>query len=200
MKKLFFISLIAFIGLSFSRLVMIPIGADIPEKNLKMKDISGKDISMEQAAGKSGLLVMFISNACPFVIKNETRITEITKFAEKNKFGVILLNSNEAYRDGEDSYEEMKNFAKKNNLDCYYVVDNNSKIADAFEAKRTPECFLFDKDLKLSYHGAIDDNPADESAVKRKHLKEAITEIAGGSAVTVTESRSVGCQIKRKSN
>lgn len=200
MKKITFILLISFLALAFNLHSLIPIGADIPKKDVKMKDISGNEVSMDEAAGKNGLLVMFISNACPYVVKNEKRITEITKYAKKNKFGVILLNSNEAYRNGEDSYDEMKVFAANNNLDCYYVIDNNSEIADAFEAKRTPECFLFDKNLKLAYHGAIDDNPADESAVKRQHLKEALTELEMGNPITVMESRSVGCQIKRKSN
>jgi peroxiredoxin len=200
MKKIFFFLTTIIIAMSFTFPELIPIGGDMPKKEAKMTDVSGKEISMQDAAEKNGVLVMFISNSCPFVIKNEKRITEISKFAKKNKIGVILLNSNEAYRTGEDSYDEMKSFYTKNNLNCYYVLDKNSEVADAFDAKRTPECFLFDKSLKLVYHGAIDDNPSDETAVKRQHLKEAITEIESGNAVTVTESRSVGCQIKRKSN
>ena len=199
MKKIFFLLTTIIFASAFYCLEIIPIGGDMPKKEVKMTDVSGKEITMQQAAEKNGVLVMFISNSCPFVIKNEKRITEIAMFAKKNKVGVILLNSNEAYRTGEDSYDEMKNFYSKNNLNCYYVLDKNSEIADAFDAKRTPECFLFDKNLKLVYHGAIDDNPSDETSVKRHHLKEAITEIESGNAVTVTESRSVGCQIKRKS-
>jgi len=198
MKKSIAAITIALIALSFSVNNVIPIGGEMPKKDVKMKDISGNDISMKEAADKNGLLVIFVSNACPYVVKNEKRITDITNYAKRNNFGVILLNSNEAYRDGEDSYTEMKHFASRNNLKCYYVIDTNSEIADAFEAKRTPECFLFDNKLNLTYHGAIDDNPSDESAVKRQHLREAITEMANGNAVSVTESKSVGCQIKRK--
>jgi hypothetical protein len=70
-------------------------------------------------------------------------------------------------------------------------------MADAFGANRTPECFLFDKNGKLVYHGAIDDNPSDASAVTRKHLIIAIDAIKEGKEVSVKESRSVGCTIKR---
>ncbi|MEI2737605.1 MAG: hypothetical protein V9F01_02335 [Chitinophagaceae bacterium] len=70
-------------------------------------------------------------------------------------------------------------------------------LADAFGANRTPECFLFDGEGKLVYHGAIDDNPSDASAVSRKHLVAAIDEINAGKEVSVKESRSVGCTIKR---
>ncbi|MGI8584517.1 MAG: thioredoxin family protein, partial [Chitinophagaceae bacterium] len=78
------------------------------------------------------------------------------------------------------------------------VVDKNNEIADAFGATRTPENFLFNKDLKLVYHGAIDDSPADAPNVKRQHLKEAMNELIAGKNISIKESRSMGCAIKRK--
>ena len=59
----------------------------------------------------------------------------------------------------------------KEDFDWYYVVDKNSVMADIFGANRTPEVFLFDKNSKLAYHGAIDDNPGDAEGVKPLHLK-----------------------------
>jgi hypothetical protein len=78
------------------------------------------------------------------------------------------------------------------------VVDKFNKVADAFGANRTPECFLFNSSLKLSYHWAIDDNPADGENVTRQHLKEAIRELIAGKEIAVKESRSVGCTIHRR--
>ena len=83
-------------------------------------------------------------------------------------------------------------------MNCFYVVDKDYQVADAFGANRTPECFLFDKNMKLVYHGAIDDNATDASAVTRNHLIEAMTEISQGKTVTVPDTKSVGCSIKRK--
>ena len=79
------------------------------------------------------------------------------------------------------------------------MVDQDHVVADAFGANRTPECFLFDKNLKLVYHGAIDDSPSDVSAITRNHLQVAINELVNGKDISVKESRSVGCTIKRKS-
>ena len=87
---------------------------------------------------------------------------------------------------------------KNKNYKWPYVIDRNNELADAFGANRTPECFLFNKDLKLVYHGAIDDNPADAGNVKHRHLQQAINELIAGKEITVKESRSVGCGIKRK--
>lgn len=176
---------------------VLPIGAAMPKSDLKMKDISGKEIALKDAKKENGLLVMFSCNTCPYVIKNQSRTAEICKYALDKGIGVVVLNSNEANRNGADSYEEMQSYAKEQGYNWYYAVDKNNVMADAFGANRTPECFLFDKSGKLVYHGAIDDNPTDESRVNRKHLKEAINEAATGKDVSVKESRSVGCSIKR---
>ena len=142
---------------------------------------------------------MFSCNTCPYVIKNQQRTVAISEYAQKMKVGVILLNSNEAQRADDDSYAAMQQYAKDQKYKWNYVVDKNNEVADAFGANRTPECFLFDKNLKLVYHGAIDDNPSDPTNIKRHHLQEAINELVAGKDISVKESRSVGCSIKRKS-
>jgi thioredoxin-related protein len=200
MKKIIF-SLIVIASaatLAFTTGDPLVIGSSMPKADVKMKDISGKEIAMQDAKKEKGLLVMFSCNTCPYVVKNQKRTIAISEYAVKNKIGVIILNSNEALRGNEDSYDAMKNYAKDQQYKWNYVVDKNNEIADAFGANRTPECFLFDKDLKLVYHGAIDDSPSDVTTIKRIHLQEAINEMIAGKEVSVKESRSVGCAIKRK--
>lgn len=199
MKKIFpaLLVLAAAATLAFTVGDPLQIGSTMPKADLKMKSINNKDISMKDAKKENGVLVMFSCNTCPYVVKNQERTLAISEFADKNKVGVIILNSNEAYRGNEDSYAAMQDYAKEQGYKWSYVVDKNHEVADAFGANRTPECFLFDKDLKLVYHGAIDDSPSDVSSVKRIHLQEAITEMVADKDITVKESRSVGCTIKR---
>jgi thioredoxin-related protein len=197
-KKFYLLSLIGvFSLLAFSPFNELPIGAELPKADLKMKDISGKEVSLKDAMKENGLLVMFSCNTCPYVIKNQERTNESANYALSKNVGVILVNSNEALRNDDDSYDAMKTYAKEQGYKWFYIVDKNSTIADAFGANRTPECFLFDKTGKLVYHGAIDDNPSNASAVNRKHLKDAMDELIAGKEVTVKTSRSVGCSIKR---
>src|SRR5712671_4052518 len=73
----------------------LPIGSPIPNPEVKMKDISGKEVSFKDAMKKNGLLVMFSCNTCPVVHKYESRTVEICKKALDKNIGVILLNSNE---------------------------------------------------------------------------------------------------------
>ncbi|HEY0680653.1 MAG TPA: thioredoxin family protein [Chitinophagaceae bacterium] len=175
----------------------LPIGSQIPRPDLKMEDITGKMITLNDAKKENGLLVMFSCNTCPYVIKNQSRTNEICKYALSKGIGVAVLNPNEGQRFGDDSFAEMKEYAKSQGYQWIYAVDKNHVLADAFGATRTPECFLFDKSGKLVYHGAIDDNPSDESRVNRNHLKEAMNEAVAGKDVSVKKSRSVGCGIKR---
>ena len=197
-KNIFSILALATVGLvAFSFITELPIGADMPKADVKMKDISGKEISLKDAAKKNGLLVMFSCNTCPYVIKNQGRTTEVGNYALTKEIGFILVNANEGNRSGADSYAEMQQYAKKQGYKWDYVVDENSVLADAFGAKRTPECYLFNSEGKLVYHGAIDDNPTDESAVNRKHLKDAMDQLLKGEEISVKTSRSVGCGIKR---
>jgi thioredoxin-related protein len=175
----------------------LPIGSSIPKAEVKMKDISGKEVSFKDAMKKNGLLVMFSCNTCPIVHKYESRTVEICKKALDKNIGVILLNSNEATRSDGDSYDDMKEYAEKLGYKWNYVLDNKSAMADVFGANRTPECFLFDKDGKLVYHGAIDDNSSGPDEVTRKHLSIAIDETLSGKDVSTKNTRSVGCNIKR---
>jgi hypothetical protein len=131
------------------------------------------------------------------VVENQQRTVSVGNYAIGKEVGVVLLNSNEAARNGSESLNAMKEYAKEQGYKFNYAVDKNNELADAFGANRTPECFLFDKQGKLVYHGAIDDNPQDAGGVQREHLKLAIDELVSGKSVTMKKTRSVGCSIKR---
>jgi len=176
----------------------LPLGAGIPKADNKLKDISGKEVTLKNAVKENGLLVMFSCNTCPVVINNQARTKEICQYAISKSIGVVLLNSNEGNRKSSESLNAMQAYAKDQAYSWYYAEDKNNELADAFGASRTPECFLFDKNGKLVYHGAIDDSPSSDAAsVNRHHLKEAMNEVLSGKEVSVKQSKSVGCSIKR---
>jgi thioredoxin-related protein len=187
----------AMVLLSFTMEDPLPLGAGVPKADNKLKDISGKEITLKEAMKANGLLVMFSCNTCPVVINNQARTKEICKYATQQNIGVVLLNANEGNRKSSESLSSMQDYGQGQGFTWYYAVDKNNELADAFGASRTPECYLFDKNGKLIYHGAIDDSPNDATSVKRVHLKEAINEAVAGKEVSVKQSKSVGCSIKR---
>lgn len=176
----------------------IAIGAKIPAGKGLMKNIDGKEMDLIGQAKANGLLVIFSSNTCPFVVKWEGRYPLIKKMCDRFNIGMVMINSNELKRDGDDSYENMQAHAKEKNYTWPYLVDNNSVMANTFGAKTTPHVFLFDKYYKLVYKGAIDDNYESAMEVKQQYLIDAITALASGTKIEPAETKPVGCSIKRK--
>ena len=91
----------------------------------------------------------------------------------------------------------MQDRFKSHKYSGHYVLDQNSAVADAFGAKTTPHVFLFNKDMKLAYKGAIDDNVANPSEVKEKWLHNAITNLVANKPIEPATTRNIGCSIKR---
>jgi hypothetical protein len=185
-------------------MVTLEIGETAPLQDRKMKDVSGSEYSLKDLVKENGLLVIFSCNSCPFVIGDgegsegwENRYHVVTSVANRAKIGAVLVNSNEAKRDGDDSFEAMKKRAELKKYQAKYVVDTNHELADAMGARTTPHVFLFDKNMKLVYKGAIDDNVKSEAGVTKRYLNDAMISIMQGKSIEINSTRQVGCSIKR---
>jgi peroxiredoxin len=171
------------------------IGDKAPSTGVKMKNVDGREVSIADVAGKEGTLVIFSCNHCPFVKAWQSRIASVGNVASSKGVGVIVINSNDPADYPEDSYSEMQARAKQLGFTFPYVVDATSGVARAFGATKTPEAFLFDKDGKLVYHGAIDDSK-EADQVSKRFLQDAIDAAITGKDIPVKETKFVGCGIK----
>src|SRR5262245_61819670 len=177
----------------------LPIGGTMPMADVKMKNVDGKEIDLAQVQKPMGTLVIFTCNHCPFAKMWETRIVELGNTYQEKGIGVIAINANDPKVAPDDSYSSMQQRAKDRGMQFPYVVDATSGVARAFGASRTPEAFVFDKNGKLVYHGAIDDNGEDAAKVEKAYLKMALDAVVGGTEVAVKETKSIGCTIKFRS-
>jgi peroxiredoxin len=175
----------------------LAIGSKIPAAVGKLKSVSGDMVSLADAKTKEGLLVMFSCNTCPYVVRSQARTKEVMKYAKEKGVGMVIVNSNEAQRDEEDSYQAMVAYAKKQGYNVPYVVDDHSELANLFGASRTPEVYLFDGDGKLIYKGAMEDNPSDPEHSKQIYITQAIDDMLAGKPVDPNSTKSIGCGIKR---
>ena len=180
-----------------SQFKTIEINSEMPNIDDKLQSVNGYSYSLGSISEKNGLIVIFTSNTCPFVIKWEDRYTIVEELAKKNNIGVAYINSNYKKRDGDDSFEKMKEHAKKYNYRASYLLDTESKLANSFGAKTTPHVFMFNNELQLIYKGAIDDNYEDINKVEKFYLKDAIEQLSNGKKIKVSETNPVGCSIKR---
>lgn len=200
--KAFYNLLVLFIFISNNSIAQknspLELGSIIPMSKELMTNINDEKMSLNNNFNDNGLLVVFSCNTCPFVVMWEDRYRQLEKTCRLNKVGMVYINSNEAKRDGDDSKEAMKGYAKSMEYTFPYLIDQNSAIANAFGAKTTPHIYLFDKNKKLVYKGAIDDNFRDISQVEETYLLDAIQQMVSGVNIKIKETNAKGCSIKRE--
>ena len=119
----------------------------------KLKSTEGKIISLEDLKGENGTLIMFICNHCPYVKAITKDIVEDCNELKKLGVNSIAISSNDPTNYPEDSFENMIEFAKKNEFSFPYLIDETQEIAKAYDAVCTPDFFGYNKDLELQYRG-----------------------------------------------
>ncbi len=194
MKKI----LIHIMGFTFLLAGELEIGSTMPLKNFELADISGKNITLANAKGDVGTLVVFSCNTCPWVIRWEDRYVSLANTYAHKGIGIIAVNSNAARFGGEDSLEEMVEHAKNNGYNFPYAQDPESELASAFGATKTPHIYLFNGDDKLVYRGAIDDNAKNAKKVDVPFLANAIDALLAGNPINPQTTKALGCSIKFK--
>ena len=199
MKKVIAVSVLGVAAAVAADVAALSLGDAAPMAAVKMKAVDGRELSIADAAGAKGTLVMFSCNHCPYVKAWEDRIAAIGNGAPAQGVGVIVINANdpEAYPD--DDYAAMQKRAQEKGFKFPYVVDATSDVARAFGATRTPEVYLFDAAGKLVYKGAIDDNAQDAAKVQHRYLADALEAVSAGREVAVRETKAIGCSIKFRS-
>jgi hypothetical protein len=205
MKSLL-LSLVAMVAFSASPVFgqELAIGEKAPMATGPLVGVDGTSHTLLNLKEANGLLVVFSCNTCPFVVGNGTktegwegRYNGLAELAESLQVGMVLVNSNEAKRDGDDSFTAMKNHARDAEYTMPYVVDEGSKLANACGARTTPHVYLFDSNLELAYRGSIDDNVNRSDEVTERYLEVAMTRMAEGKKIKPAETKAVGCSIKR---
>jgi len=158
----------------------------------------GTNHNLREYSEKKAVVVTFSCNHCPYVRAWEDRMVEVQADYAPRGVQLVAINSNDAVKYPEDSFEKMKERACEKKFNFPYLRDESQEVAKAYGAERTPEVFLFDKSGSLRYHGVIDDNYDDPAAVKIRYLREALDAVLTGAPPRTTETKPVGCTIKWK--
>ena len=166
---------------------------DAPSKieNFSLKDYNGKEFSLKDFKDSKAIVIMFISTQCPVSNGYNSRMEQLYNDYKKKGVSFVGINSNK-----QETPEDIKNHAKKHDLDFTILKDPENKIADKFGASVTPEIYVLNNNFDLLYHGRIDDSRR-ESDVKKKDLRIALDEILAGKNISEPETKAFGCSIKR---
>jgi thioredoxin-related protein len=181
----------------------LKVGKKMPLSTYEMTGVDDQIHSLNSLKKANGLIVVFSCNTCPFVVGSnnfegwEKQYNDLHKLAQNHDIGMVLVNSNVAKREGDDSMEAMKKHHKSNGYTMHYLVDKNAKLADALGAKTTPHIYMFDKDSKLVYKGSIDNSWDTKRETLKTYLIDAINAVGNGEKVEIQSSIPRGCSIKR---
>jgi peroxiredoxin len=176
---------------------MLPLGTTAPDFSLP--NVDGRTVSLADAVGPKGMVVMFICNHCPFVKHVADQLAALGRDVMPLGIGVVAISSNDVSTHPADSPEQMVHEAEDRGYPFPYLYDESQEVAQAYHAACTPDFFLFDAAKKLVYRGQLDaSRPGNEIPVTGADLRAAIDAVLAGRPVAAEQRPSLGCNIKWK--
>jgi peroxiredoxin len=183
----------------------LKIGDAAPDFSLK--GVDGKTYSLADFKSAPVLMVVFLSNHCPYSHAVEDRLLPFYAKVRSRGLTIVAINPNHpdavrvdelGYSKYSDSYDEMKIYAKEKGFTFPYLYDGDTQAtAKAYGCLATPHVFVFDKGRKLRYWGRFDDSRfADPATVKSPDAPNAVEAMLAGRPVPVEVTTPMGCSTK----
>jgi len=175
-----------------------PLGSKAP--NFVLPDtISDKNLSLDKLRASKGTVIMFLCNHCPYVKHINRELVKLVEEYKAKGLSFIGISSNDANRYPADAPDKMKESAKQEGYTFPYLYDETQEVAKAYDAACTPEFYLFDGDLKLVYHGQMDDSrPGNHTVNDGRDLRKALNQLLAGERIFEDQKPGIGCGIKWK--
>lgn len=165
-------------------------------RDFKLKNVDGKNVSLSDYKDAEGYIVIFTCNTCPYSGMYEQRIINLhEKYADQG-FPVIAINPNDPQISPGDSFDEMVKLAKNKNYPFPYVIDETQEITKAYGATNTPHVYVLNKDRKVVYIGAIDNNPKSAESADRYYVEDAVEALKNNGIPETKKTKAIGCTIK----
>jgi len=169
--------------------------------------IDGKTHRLAEYKDAQLLMVAFISNHCPDSHAAEERMKALVADMKGKSFAFVAINPNNpeglsidelGYSKYNDSFDEMKKYAKEAGFDFPYLYDGEKQAAaQAYGCLATPHIFLFDAERKLRYKGQFDDSHlAAAASVKSPDARNAVEALLAGKPVPIEVTKPHGCSTK----
>jgi peroxiredoxin len=177
---------------------MLPLGTSAPDFSLR-DTTTGATVSLSDFDSKPVVLVMFISNHCPFVKHVADELAQIGRDYAGQGVAVLAIGSNDVETHPADGPAQMVDFAAQRGFTFPYLYDESQAVALAYHAACTPDFFVFGTERTLVYRGQLDGSrPSNDVPVDGRELRAALDAALDGAPVPEPQRPSVGCNIKWK--
>jgi peroxiredoxin len=165
-------------------------------RDFALNGVDGKTWSLADVRGKNGTLVVFICNHCPYVKAAIGRIVAEAKALAEIGIGTIAIMPNDTRAYPEDSFDNMRRFAREHGFTFPYVIDETQDTARVYDAQCTPDFFGFNATDELQYRGRLDAARTTPVPGARRDLYEAMRQVAATGRGPAEQMPSMGCSIK----
>jgi peroxiredoxin len=184
------VTLVAVLCLAAAAVAEAPaIGEAAPD--FQLTTIDGKPFSLASAAkANKAVVLMWISTQCPYSNAYNVAMKDMANAYASKGVLFVGINSNKT-----EDVAKAVSHAKANGHTFPILKDPSNKVADLYDAQRTPEVYVIDPTGKLRYHGRITENHEDPSSTP--DLKNALDALLSGKTVAKTVTKAFGCTIKR---
>ncbi len=166
---------------------------------LLLNTVTGQELRLADAKGSKGTVVMFICNHCPYVVHINTELIRLANDYMGRGLGFVAISSNDVGTYPEDGPDKMKQTAEQLGYPFPYLYDATQEVARAYDARCTPDIYVFDAELKLAYHGQLDDSrPRNNLPVNGADIRLAMDAVLSNQPPLEVQKPSIGCNIKWK--
>ena len=177
---------------------MLPLGTAAPGFTLR-DATTGADVSLGDFDDKPVVLVMFISNHCPYVKHVAAELGRLGSEYGPQGVAIVAIGSNDVESHPDDAPVRMVEFAAANGFTFPYLYDETQEVALAYRAACTPDFFVFDTERRLVYRGQLDGaRPSNDVPVDGRDLRAALDAALDGAPIPEPQVPSMGCNIKWK--
>ena len=159
-------------------------------------DTHGGEIPLVSLQGSKATVIIFMCNHCPFVLFKLKRMIELAQKYSSKGVSFVGINSNDAQEVPEDSFEHMQGFAQEHKLPFPYLYDESQEVAELYGATCTPDPFVFDRHLKLAYHGRFDNALSPGEKTTDLIFERVLDALIAGTTSEPWFLPSMGCSIK----
>lgn len=185
-------------GMALTPSKMLPLGTAAPDFTLP-EVRTGKPVSLADAAGDRGTLVIFLCVHCPYVVHVREEVARIGRDYAGTGIGIAAISSNDIENYPDDAPEKLAAMARALDLVFPVLYDASQSVAKAYSAACTPDFFLFDAGRKLVYRGQLDDSRPGKGVPDGRDLRAAMDAVLRGERPSADQKPSIGCNIKWKS-
>jgi peroxiredoxin len=176
---------------------MVSLGTAMPSFALP-DTVGGKTVDSSVLSGKPSV-VIFICNHCPYVKHIRAGLAEFGRDCKARNVPMVAISANDASKYPDDAPEAMTREAAEAGYVFPYLYDESQAVAKSFDARCTPDLFIFDRDGKLAYRGQFDDaRPGNGIVVTGRDARAAVEALLTGRTPAPEQKASIGCNIKWK--